>query len=176
MAGTYLRIARVTITSDTQATGVTFSNIPSTYKDLKIIANTCGVSSGDVPLVIRFNDDSGTNYSQIDVVENPPSDTNLSSGRYSNATSIDMTYSYNLPGSPAVASMEVDIFQYAGSKFKSTFAKKGGVDGSAYNENVYTTGLWRSTSAVTSVSLIEVSAGDRWLKTGSVYTLYGIGA
>lgn len=175
MPGTYTRIARTTITSDTQATGVTFTGIPSTYKDLKVIANVSGTLAGNTPLVIRFNDDSATNYSQVETLINPPSDTNLSSYRYANQTRIDMTYSYNLPGSPDVASIEVDVFQYAGSKFKSVFAKKGGVDSTSFYENVYVSGLWRSTSAVTSLSLIEISSGDRWLKAGSVYTLYGIG-
>jgi len=174
MSAAYTRIARTTITSDTQATGVTFSNIPSTYKDLKVIANVSGVSAGDVPLVIRFNDDTGANYSATEFRNLPPSDTTVVSRYQSNVTRIDLTSNLNIPGSPVMAAIEVDIFQYAGSKFKSLYAKKGASDG-ASGENSHLSGLWNSTAAITSVSLIELSAGDRWLKTGTTYTLYGIG-
>ena len=175
MAGTYTRIARTTITSDTQATGVTFSSIPATYKDLKVIANVTGVSAGDVPLVIRFNDDAGANYSATEFKNLPPSDTTVVSVYQSNVTRIDLTSNYNIPGSPVMAAIEVDIFQYAGSKFKSLYAKKGGLDEGGTRENIHLSGLWNSTAAITSVALIEVSAGDRWLKTGTTYTLYGLG-
>ena len=174
MAGTYTRIARTTITSDTQATGVTFSGIPATYKDLKVIANVSGVSVGNLPLVIRFNDDSGANYSATEFRNLPPSDTTVVSVYQSNVTRINLTSNYNIPGSPVMAAIEVDIFQYAGSKFKSLYAKKGASD-STSGENIHLSGLWNSTAAITSVSLIELSGGDRWVKTGTTYTLYGIG-
>ncbi|MBM3911211.1 MAG: hypothetical protein FJ356_06140 [Thaumarchaeota archaeon] len=176
MAITYTPIATTTITSDTQATGVTFSNIPATYTDLKIIASVSGVNTGDLPLVVRLNEDSGNNYSKTEIGSRYESATGyVDSRRLSNQNRIDLTSYYNMPGSPIFATIEVDIFSYAGSKFKSLICRKF-ADNDGSGEHIHNVGLWNSTAAVTSVSLIEVSLGDRYVKTGSTYTLYGIKA
>ena len=60
MAITYTPIASITV--GTAVPSVTFSSIPQTYTDLILIYNG---SSGIVNLPVRFNGDSGNNYSYV---------------------------------------------------------------------------------------------------------------
>jgi hypothetical protein len=76
------------------------------------------------------------------------------------------------PNATYATLIEADIFSYAGSTNKTVLNKvatdKNGSGGVEYN-----VGLWRSTSAITSISLtLEASAQD--FPVGTTATLYGI--
>ena len=174
MAKTYEAIASQTLGST--ASAVTFSSIPSTYTDLRIVCLVrLGSASGSK---IRFNSDSGTNYSATTVAGQDPSPTAVTSFRYSSATSI---YN-NLTWGDATAANQFtpytfDVMSYANTNvFKTTlwgYGTGGGLQGSR-SEVGRIVGLWRSTSAITS---IEISV---WNPTayqiGSTFSLYGVKA
>ena len=67
---TYIKIANQTLAST--STSVTFSNLPQGYTDLVLVFNTrdsrATVQDG---LGIRFNDDSGTNYFETNLITEP---------------------------------------------------------------------------------------------------------
>ena len=162
MATTYEKIASTTLGS---AGTITFSSIPATYTDLRIVLVSKSVGGG-ANVQFRFNGDTGTNYSYTYLRGNG---TSASSYRESNKTfgyfSDQSSDTYPNLGT-------LDIFSYAGSTFKTALATySDDRNGSGY---VFSTvSLWRSTSAITSVSLSPSNFTDNF-QSGTIATLYGI--
>lgn len=169
MANTYIPIATVTVGSG-GAANITFSSIPATYTDLKIVISARNSNAGNdaTRVQLRFNGAS--------------TDANLTFRRlYGNGSSAasdsgstgHVAWS-NQSGSTAntFSNIEVYIPNYAGSNAKS-FGADGG------NENNQTQAyfgmfadLWNSTSAITSINIFS-EGGENWLQY-STATLYGI--
>jgi hypothetical protein len=159
---TYSPIATTTLGSNTSS--VTLSGIPSTYTDLVFVMN--GSDTGGVQLGIRFNSDTGNNYSNRGLTGNGSSAYSVTG---SNAALIqfgwdaylETTFSYN-----AI----INIPNYANTNIYKTVLGRANNAVTGVTETV---GLWRSTSAITSITLLQ-SYGTDLFKTGSTFTLYGI--
>jgi hypothetical protein len=162
MPATYEPIATTTLGSATAT--ITFNSIPGTYTDLRLVI--VGTSSGGYGY-LRFNSDSGTNYSLTDLEGN--SNGVVRSARYTNQAQIYFYGGYtNLGSNPMTSS--VDIFSYAGSTNKTCIVCDGG-QGSSVSAAIRLVGLWRSTSAITRIDIVN-AAGD--FNTGTTATIYGI--
>jgi hypothetical protein len=160
---TYEKIATTTLSSN-QAT-VTFSSISGSYTDLVFI-----VSAKQTPALntqyVRFNSDTGTNYSYTILTGNGSSAT---STRYS---SQDAWYS-GYYGVPPTDSYGIEIYNFQNYSNTTTYKTglvrtnraSGGLDAMV--------GLWRSTSAITSVTY-GITGVSAYLTSGSTFTLYGI--
>jgi hypothetical protein len=161
MPATYEPIATQTLGS--AATGITFSSVPSTYTDLRVILvqTTDGANLG-----IRFNSDSGSNYSWTRLQGDGSSAT---SARTTSAT-FGQLNGNGTSASPNSGLVEVDIFSYAGSTNKTLLSKFSN-DQNGSGNTASTVNLWRSTAAITTV---YVFAAGGSLQTGSTATLYGI--
>ena len=163
MPATYEPIATTTLGAN--AAEITFSGISSAYTDLVVILNFNLATNGSLGL--RFNSDTGTNYS----------DTNLygdGATAYSNRTTSDDRL--NLDGKFATPTTQpklaiVNIFSYTGSTNKTVLSQLNS-DANGSGRVMRTVGLWRSTSAITSVTL---RSGSNFT-TGTTATLYGIKA
>lgn len=158
---TYEPIATTTLGS-AQAT-VTFSSISGSYTDLVLVmAFSDGGTGGGQDILMRFNSDSGSNYSRTFLIGDGSAAT---SGRTSNATSF-------APGGLYTNSMyKIQIQNYSNTTTNKTVISDTRVS-STYAASVV--GLWRSTSAITSITL-TVNAGFSY-QSGSTFTLYGIKA
>jgi hypothetical protein len=166
MATTYEKIA-TTILGSAQAS-ITFSSIPATYTDLRLVI--VGTSSGNANPELTFNGDNsgaGTNYSRTALA--------------GNGSSAVSTQDTNLPyivnylvffTSGTVSYQSFDIFSYAGSTFKTVLCD-GAADRNGSGATGKAVGLWRSTSAITSLRLFFAS---QTFSTGTTATLYGIKA
>lgn len=161
MALTYEPIATTTLTGNQNT--ITFSSIPSTYTDLRMVAFLRMVNTNVVNEYWRFNGDAGTNYSQTRLVGDGST---AFSSTQSNSSSALQNYTYT-PGLTIV-----DIFNYAGSTFK-TLLWQSNADANGSGNVARHVGLWRSTSAITSITW--QNAGDTYT-TGTTITLYGIKA
>jgi hypothetical protein len=160
MPATYEPIATQTLVS---AGTITFSSIPATYTDLRLIFTVIGTGTNDTYL--RFNSDTATNYSITTLTGNGSA---ASSGRSTSQTLINLDEA--IAAQPSFFS--VDIFSYAGSTFKTVLANlNSDRNGSGYVSN--RAGLWRSTSAITSITL---SPSASTFAIGTSATLYGIKA
>lgn len=158
MAATYEPIATTTLSSN--AASITFSSIPATYTDLRIIVNFDASISANA-IYLRFNSDTASNYSRTILLGNG---TNAISGRSTSITYIP------LGGTAAVAVLyTVDIFSYAGSTYKTCLSTNS-MDNNGSGQVNAQVGLWRSTSAITSIQLDTVID----LPAGTTATLYGI--
>lgn len=169
MALTYEPIATTTLGS-AQAT-ITFSSIPSTYTDLRlvIISRSSDTASDNWQLKYQYNSDTASNYSTTRLVGTGAA---ASSSRNTAQTSnfIDTA----IPGTASTlwGFCAIDIFSYTGSTFKTSlnFLSKD-LNGSGHTSQ--TICMWRSTSAITSIVLTPESGN---FVSGSTATLYGIKA
>ena len=156
---TYTEIVSQTLGSATAS--VTFSSIPSTYTDLVLVV-TGTVSLAD-NVTLRFNGDSGSNYSWTYLAGTGSS---AISGRSANTTSI-LTAGL---GTTTIANTIWHIQNYSNSTTNKTVLNRGG---RADDGVVGWVGLWRNTTSITSLT---VGAGAGNLSTGSTFSLYGIAA
>jgi hypothetical protein len=160
---TYVPIATQTIGS--AAASITFSSIPSGYTDLRIsfphsISSTSGYSG-----YLQFNGDTGNNYSWTVLLGNGSgtSSTPTTSQGYIQIDGMGFSNS----NQPLLTS--VDIFSYKGSNYKTVLINvSGDNNGSGYVES--SVGLWRSTSAITSIKLYTGNT----FAAGSTATIWGI--
>ena len=157
MTATYEKIATTTLGSASAT--VTFSTISGSYTDLRIIYAT--TASADAGNYIRFNSDSGSNYSRTNLYGNGSS---AGSNRDTNSTGIFGPFTM----SSAITSNTIDIMNYSNATTYKTCLVRAGA---ANNSTLATVGLWRSTSAITSVSITCDGAN---FASGSTFTLYGI--
>jgi hypothetical protein len=168
MAKTYEPIATNTLGSD-QAS-ISFSSFAG-YTDVILVASTRSSHSANGPITIRFNGDTGSNYSYTRLYG---SGSAASSDRFSNSTSIDFGF---MPGTNSTSGIfgisTVHIQNYSNSTTNKTVLNRWNTDGSATPFTAAVVGLWRNTAAITSMS-IAYTTGN--ILTGSTFTLYGIKA
>ena len=151
---TYTAIATQTLGS--AVSSVTFSSIPSTYTDLVMVV--AGTVNSATAMDVTFNSDTGSNYSRTLLTGDGSS---ASSSRVSNATNLGLGF---LSTSQSVSIIQ--LMNYANTTtFKTILARGNAAD----NRTVATVGLWRSTSAITSINF----AGATY-QTGTTFSLYGI--
>jgi hypothetical protein len=157
---TYTQIASTTLGS--AAASVTFSSIAATYTDLVLVMSGTATSGGPSTL-LTFNGDTASNYSYTYLTGNG---TAASSGRGSTQTSITVSYNGVVGSSPNTNI--VQIMNYANTTTNKTILSRA-------NQTAFGTdaivGLWRSTSAITSMTLTTSSST---FVAGSTFNLYGI--
>lgn len=166
MPDTSTEVAIATTTLGSAASTITFSSIPGTYTDLRLVL-VCKTSSQFNNPGLRFNSDSGTNYSAT-----------LLDGNGSTAASTRQTaFDYMSMIQTGITSdtleqlYTADIFSYAGSTNKTALLSAS-ADRNGGGRVANSVGLWRSTSAITSIVII--SAGGADYSAGTTATLYGI--
>jgi hypothetical protein len=158
MPKTYEPIATNTLGSD--AASVTFSSIPSTYTDLVLVSNY-RLNTGDNFLILRFNSDTGSNYSFTNAYTEG---TTAASDRATSQTSARIGF-YGSAQSNSI----VNIMNYSNTTTNKTAVSRD-------NTNTYVitrVNLWRNTSAITSITILTPSPN---ITSGSTFTLYGIKA
>lgn len=163
---TYTPIATTTLGS--AASSYTFSSIPSTYTDLIIevvglvTANTAGVT-------MQLNGDTGSNYSYTDLYGNGSVAGSVRGSSLAGAN--------NYIGCPQLGwsstdtnSMMIHVMNYSNATtYKTALARSASTRGTEATVN-----LWRSTAAVTSVTISAQSTIN--FASGTTFTLYGIAA
>ena len=160
---TYTPIATTTLGS--AAASYTFSSIPSTYTDLILVFNG-SASSGTPFTTLRFNGDTATNYSDTTLSGNG---TSASSGRDSSTTFIYVSGADTL--STGMSQLIVNFQNYSNTTtYKTALARSA----NAANGTSAAVGLWRSTAAINSITVMLNSASN--YAAGSTFTLYGIAA
>ena len=164
---TYEPIATQTLGSATST--ITFSSIPNSWTDLRLVF--VATASTGTNALVRFNSDSGNNYSRTYLYG---TGSTAASGRQTNVDSINITQYTNISQNAGVPSLRtLDIFSYAGSTFKTGLHTEIADQNSAgFDSVLYCVDLWRSTSAITSLSIL--TGGAATFSIGTTATLYGI--
>lgn len=157
---TYTPIATYTI-SGTSTTDVTFSSF-SGYTDLVLIA-TWSYASNYV-LNVQVNADTGANYSQTALYGNG---TSAASARETGATKWFLQDNYVSNAGGKTMSI-VHFMNYSNTTTYKTMLERSGA---ASTYATMSAGLWRSTSAITSIKVFNSVTN---LPDTATFTLYGI--
>lgn len=166
MPDTSTEVAIATTTLGSAASSITFSSIPATYTDLRLVLVGNRSAAGSSDVFLRFNGDAGTTYSQTILYGDGSA---AASARDTSATKINLTY-FGVGLTTGLRMYTADIFSYAGSTNKTVLAESNeDANGSGYVGR--RVGLWSSTSAINQVGL-SLSSGS--FATGTTATLYGI--
>ena len=161
---TYTLIDSTTLTSS--AGSISFSGISGDYRDLVIVLTGKSVSSSEGNLVLRFNNDSGSNYNGV--TAEADKNNNVSSANYSNYTNI---YESLNDGNFSNSGLNQTIYQVMDysqtDKHKTVLIRTGNAE---YLGVAMGAGRWASTAAIT--SFIIYAGGD--FASGSTVAVYGI--
>ena len=144
------------------STSVTFSSIPSSYRDLILVGDGEGDSSTAF-IVIRYNSDTGSNYNRVRMYGNGST---TSSQAASNQAGVYGTVFEN----GSMSNFIHQILDYSATDKHKPSLTRTNRTGSSVEAQA---SRWADTSAITSVT-IEVYAGTP-TSTSSVY-LYGVAA
>jgi hypothetical protein len=152
---------------------ITFSSIPQTYKHLQVrlIANN---NSGNFSLRLRLNGDTGTNYAHH-VLEGGGSSAYAYGAASANAIFyVGSAIGGSGSGANFFGASIIDIHDYASTTKNKTVRTLNGHDsnGAVDAQQIrLTSGLWMNTAAVTSISILDLSAN---FTTTSTFALYGM--
>ena len=167
----------VTSTVTTNVTSVTLNDIPQTYGHLRlhIVGKTNTVSDTIENFTLRFNGDTGSNYTRQYMFTD-----NKSGGLFGSqlASALSAAYVGRLPKSGSSQGNSfghafVDILDYAiGTKNKTWKSIQFYDRGNASDSSIgYQGGAWLSNNAITSIQIIP---GDTYFVSGTVISVYGL--
>lgn len=163
VGATYEPIATTTLGS--AAASYTFSSIPSTYTDLVLVC--AYFKSATNTLGIYVNGDTANNYSQTTLFANGTIVYSLRESNVPNWYCVDGSGANTTNPNLYIANFQ----NYANTTTYKTMIGRGGVASDATGTDV---GLWRSTSAINSITLTTRTFGN--INSNSTFTLYGIAA
>jgi hypothetical protein len=163
-----------TATGTGSSATITFSSIPSTYTSLQVrfMAKSTFGSDNANQVRVRFNGDTAANYTFHNVYGDGSTTgtEGAASQTYSQLRFLAPSTSANILG---VGIM--DVQQYASTSNYKTLRYFGGTDtngnASIVSPAILGSGLWMSTSAITSISFI--CSALNWT-TDTTFALYGI--
>jgi len=153
---TYDLISTTTLAATSSS--ITFGSLPQNYGDLILIIGNAKTSSSAFYAGLRFNSDSGNNYSFIYIYGD-------GNDAYTGASNADSSVPLSLFYS-SIGQASVDIFDYSATNKQKTSLV------SVAAENITTYGTrWANTAAITS---LEVFASSSSFAVGSTFSLYGV--
>jgi len=165
MPATYEKIATNTLSS-TQAT-VTFSSISGSYTDLILVINPIASGVADSYPYIRFNSDSGSNYSRLFI---RGTGTTASSDKVANET-LAYLIGGNVVQTDSTFNGILHINNYSNTTTYKTYLSRTNVATGTNASVELLVGMWRNTSAINSIAISLIANS---FVSGSTFTLYGI--
>lgn len=167
MTATYDSIASTTLTSNT--TDITFSSIAASWTDLILVCHYAS-QINDYNFFIRFNSDSGNNYSTTRLTGSPSGAT---SNRQSNYSSVFLTSYVGAGTSLAYPGDTIaQIMNYANSTTnKTVLVRDNAVKNDGSIQSGAAVGLWRNTNAINSIT---IGTNSGYFVSGTTASLYGI--
>lgn len=165
MAITYEPIATTTVGTATNI--ITFSSIPGSYTDIRLIVQPQS-TSGLNNINITFNNESNLVYKKRR--------SNGTGAAIANTSATEAAFISSVNISPSVANtrfgyLAIDIFSYANTSVYKSLLTKGFCDRNGAGAVEFQSAVYASNSAITTVTL-TISAQN--FNTGTTATLYGI--
>lgn len=165
---TYVNIASTTLGS-TSSSAVVFNSIPNTYTDLLLkmsIRGTTNFTYSD--LIVRFNSDSSTIYSNTNIYADGAT---VFSDRSAGLSFLPASYQGTGTTSSTFSSVEFYIPNYTSTVSKPVSVSRVTENNSTSSNFLGSTaGLYRNSSAISSISI----GGGVNLAANSSFFLYGI--
>jgi hypothetical protein len=160
MPNTYTELRQTVVGTATSSVTLDLTGI-SGYTDLELVG-TGTINTGTESICMRFNSDTGSNYSFTYLIGNGGS---AFSGRASNTT-------FALAGAldaSTIGNFLVKINSYSNSNVNKTVLSRRNISSSYTAADV---SLWRNTAAITSITLFPENS--KTFSAGSTFSLYGI--
>ena len=167
MPDTSTEVAIATTTLGSAAATIEFTSISSAYTDLRIVLVATTDTGGKSPQ-LRFNSDTGTNYSMTELTGNGSA---TATTQQINRNQVDLYYSGSGTSATIPMMWTIDIFSYAGSTFKTCLITRSS-DQNGSGEVMREVSLWRNTAAISTVLFRLSTTGN--FNAGTTATLYGI--
>ena len=145
---------------------ITFSSIPSTYKHLQVRFSALANTTGTDPY-LRFNGISTTTYDWHHIAGNGSAVSTFGSP---GDEGIRLMYGAD-GGTTYPMSGIIDIHDYASTTKNKTVRLFAGFDTNGAGQVTMNSGLYNSTTAVSSIDIVTDGSG---FLTGSTFSLYGI--
>jgi hypothetical protein len=173
MAQTYVPISTQTLA--TTSSLITFSSIPQTYTDLRLVISSTS-SSSYLNTNLFFNTDtggSGTSYAYNWLASNNASGAGSANYGTNNNQSYITIGQINVSSSTTTPTLcIVDIFSYRNTAlYKSVLSQHSSIRTNTNGEVAVFAGNWRSTAAINTV---KIAPGASTFAAGSTFTLWGI--
>lgn len=163
---------KITSSSPSGTGVVTFSSLGS-YKHLKVLYSCRGTEAATFStMLLRFNADSGNNYDSQEIYASATTP-GASEALAAAQILIGFSTAANSPANTA-STGEITIFDYAGTTFYKGATNLFQHMRNTTSGNYYWSsrgGQWRSTSAITSIT---ITLGSGNYVAGSLFTLYGL--
>lgn len=145
---------------------ITFNSIPGTYQHLQLRFLGFSATAG-FTVTMTVNGAGGTNYAKHLLYGNGSTASGSGAANTANVTvSQEVVGTESSNGTAGI----IDIFDYASTNKNKTFMIFSGMDKNGNGEIDLMSGVYKSTTAITSISLI---IGGNWT-TNSQFALYGI--
>jgi hypothetical protein len=160
---TYTPLATVTLGSS--ASSVTFSSIPATYRDLIVITNQTMVSGAGYDTSLRFNADSGSNYTNVYA---------LGTGSATGSGTQSLTFAdcgYMTTFVSNSFNRIIQIMDYSATDKHKTLISRASNTAGAEQVAMYAN-RWANTAAITTVQVLSGSGNS--YAAGSTFNLYGV--
>ena len=159
MATTYDSLTTTTLGSNT--TSFTISSISQAYSDLVMVIEGPPISEVSMDGNIQFNSDTGSNYSDTRAQNNYcDTSNNASSARFC------------APGNGGRFMTTLEIIGYSQTNTWKTYLARGGSWQNIGTITDFYCGLWRSTAAISSITVI--SGQGRNFIAGTKVNLFGV--
>lgn len=162
---TYVALDKKTAT--TSIANAEFTSIPQGYTDLVVIV--AGQVSSNVSLAFQVNGDTGSNYSCTEIFGDGTTASSFSSTNNAQVTVASIGAQIN-SGTPWVSTLHFQ--NYSNTTTNKTILGRTSAAGTGVNAIV---GLYRSTSAITSIKIMGFNNASGFT-TGTTFSLYGIAA
>jgi hypothetical protein len=166
---TYTPIATSTV-SGSSTYIITFSSISASYTDLIIVGNLAPLSE-IAALRFRFNSDSGSNYSYVQ----------MSGNGSAAASTADSSQASGLISGTLLNTTDrtmfiMNVMNYSNTTTYKTTINRGSRAADSLAAVSVCASMWRSTSAINSISITPNFGSTVLIPAGSTFTLYGIAA
>ena len=165
-------ISTVTVGSG-GASAISFTEIPQIYTDLKILISARGSrsNSGSQTVSLRFNSDSGANYSYRRLYGDGSTLASDSGTGDAYGTAGYVAKAYDTANT--FGNCEIYIPNYIGSSQKSYSSEGVEENNATLSYSSLVAGLWTGTAPINTI-LLYASAGSFTWEQHSTATLYGI--
>lgn len=168
----YESIATVTVGAG-GSSSISFSSIPNTYKHLQIRAiakSNRAVYVDD--LGMRLNSDTGSNYSFHRLYGYGSGTPGADAGANQTSMNIGQIAGGTVNNSSGMGGVVIDLLEYTNTNTNKTIRALTGYDDNGQGAMQFASGNWRSTSAVTSITLLPLIGTT--ISQFSQFALYGI--
>jgi hypothetical protein len=167
MPGSYESIATTTVGASA-VSSITFSSIPATYTHLQLRGSAlCSSNGGNIQ--IRFNSDTGSNYSMHYIAGGGAS---VIVGATASTTAITLCEGVNGTSSTFPAGVVTDVLDYTNTNKYTTIRSLGGQDSNngGRDDIGLFSGAWLNTAAITSIVILPSGNFNQYTQ----FALYGI--